>query len=51
MTFENAFRMCGGTWELCNGKCGECEKARVQYTNTTDDTKSVQDLIYEACDV
>lgn len=33
---QRAVRPCGGQWAYCNGKCGECPKADLRYTNETE---------------
>lgn len=54
MKFDNAFRICGGTWEFCDGSCYMCLKAKTRSTNTTDDIRyddiisKAQELLYES---
>lgn len=33
---QRTIRPCGGQWVYCNGKCGECPRADMRYTNGTE---------------
>ena len=30
-------RLCGGTWEFCDGECEACAKGKLYATNTTEE--------------
>ena len=33
------FRLCGGNWVYCDGKCDRCDRCNLTYSNTIQEIK------------